>query len=204
MRASGVRQRLAPQERMTQILQAAQREFARHGFQQTRVEDIARAAGLSKGGFYAHFSGKESVFEALLQRSLSSSTVQFGELFRELPPMPVLIDHLSDVLTRGLASEEVMVVFRILLADGWRVPDVVQSWREHNIQNIQHELCTLLQRCVAAGLCRNSVVVQNPWLVLSPVVHAMVAQLISTGQPEFDRQRVRQDLACLLRELLIS
>ncbi|AWB32431.1 TetR/AcrR family transcriptional regulator [Orrella marina] len=200
---AGGRQRLSPEERIPQILQAAAQEFARRGFQQTRVQDIAAAAGLSKGGFYAHFSGKEAVFEALLRHNLSGSAINLQDAFSELPPMPQLIDELSALLTQGLADEQTMLVFRILLADGWRVPEVVDSWLENSMHSVQAELGLLLQRCVANGSCRPSMVVEKPWLALSPVVHAMVAQLVRTGAQEFDRDQVQQDLSCLLKELLL-
>lgn len=57
---------------MDSLLDAARAEFARHGPEQARVEDIARRAGLSKGAFYLHFRSKEHAFEMLLQRFLST------------------------------------------------------------------------------------------------------------------------------------
>lgn len=197
------RQRMRPDERIPQILQAAAQEFYRRGFQRTRVEDIAAAAGLSKGGFYAHFSGKDAVFDALLRQYLSGATMDLQEQFKVLPSMPQVIDRLSEMFTQGLAQENTMIVFRILLADGWRVPDVVQSWLLQYFENVQNQLCTLLQRCVNAGLCRPSLVVQKPWLLLSPVVHAMVARLIDPANREFEHEQVRQDLAQLLGEMLL-
>lgn len=65
------RMRLPPEVRVRQILDAAQQEFAERGFAATRMDDIARRCGLSKGGLYAHFASKDEVFEALLVRSLS-------------------------------------------------------------------------------------------------------------------------------------
>jgi AcrR family transcriptional regulator len=52
------------------LLDAAREEFARHGVDGARVEDIARRAGVSKGAFYLHFRTKEGVFEEILQRLL--------------------------------------------------------------------------------------------------------------------------------------
>ena len=54
------------------LLEAARAEFARHGPEQARVEDIARRAGLSKGAFYLHFRSKEHAFEIILQRFLGA------------------------------------------------------------------------------------------------------------------------------------
>ena len=61
---------------MAQILDAALEEFAERGFAATTMDDIARRCGLSKGGLYAHFAGKDLIFEALLHRSLGSPRFQ--------------------------------------------------------------------------------------------------------------------------------
>lgn len=52
--------------REARLLDAAARLFARFGFDKTSVEDIARAAGVSKGAVYLHWPSKLSLFEAVL------------------------------------------------------------------------------------------------------------------------------------------
>lgn len=52
------------------VVEAAREEFARHGVEGARVEDIARRAGISKGAFYLHFQTKEGAFQVILQRFL--------------------------------------------------------------------------------------------------------------------------------------
>ena len=65
------RVRLKPEVRSRLILEAALVEFGARGFSATRIEDIARRAGLSKSGVYAHYAGKEEIFEALLNLTLA-------------------------------------------------------------------------------------------------------------------------------------
>jgi len=50
------------------ILLAAADSFAVRGLRGTTVESLARAAGISKGGFYAFFGSKEAVFLALVEQ----------------------------------------------------------------------------------------------------------------------------------------
>ena len=56
---------------MPQILDAALLVFTEKGFVSARIDDIAQRAGMSKGGIYAHFKSKESIFLALLERVLA-------------------------------------------------------------------------------------------------------------------------------------
>lgn len=49
------------------LLAAAEKAFARDGFEATRLEDIAGLAGYTRGAFYANFRSKEDIFFALLE-----------------------------------------------------------------------------------------------------------------------------------------
>lgn len=49
--------------RRAAILEAATRVFLRYGFKKTSMDDLARAAGLSRQGLYLHFATKEALFE---------------------------------------------------------------------------------------------------------------------------------------------
>ena len=49
------------------LLKSARLIFARDGFEACRIEDIAAAAGYTRGAFYANFETKEELFFALLQ-----------------------------------------------------------------------------------------------------------------------------------------
>ncbi|MDE3169562.1 MAG: TetR family transcriptional regulator, partial [Acidobacteriota bacterium] len=49
------------------LLAAAEKIFARDGFEAARLADIAALAGYTRGAFYAHFKSKEDIFFALLE-----------------------------------------------------------------------------------------------------------------------------------------
>jgi AcrR family transcriptional regulator len=55
------------------ILDAATGVFLRYGFRKTSMDDLARAAGLSRQGLYLHFANKEALFEAAVLRLVEVS-----------------------------------------------------------------------------------------------------------------------------------
>ena len=61
------RQEARTQATRRKLLRAAERIFARDGFEAARLEDIAAAAGYTRGAFYANFDSKEELFMALLE-----------------------------------------------------------------------------------------------------------------------------------------
>src|SRR6266536_2660256 len=54
------------------LLSAAGRVFAERGYHGATLEDIAAEASVSKGALYHHFSSKQGLFLALLERGLSA------------------------------------------------------------------------------------------------------------------------------------
>ncbi|MBW2704312.1 MAG: TetR/AcrR family transcriptional regulator, partial [Deltaproteobacteria bacterium] len=69
--------------RRRQILDAARRAFVDKGYFPTRMEDIAQAAGLSKGGLYCHFDSKRRIFEALVEQEYKESSAQLKRIAAE-------------------------------------------------------------------------------------------------------------------------
>lgn len=67
-------------QREQRILDAAAELFTRYGYDKTTVDEIAHAAGVSKGAIYLHFKSKEALFEALILRESDIVTERFLEL----------------------------------------------------------------------------------------------------------------------------
>ena len=91
--------------RPSEILNAALACFTERGFAATRLEDVARRAGVTKGTLYLYFRNKEDLFEAVVRQSL-------------VPYIEGLEAAVGD------ASEPASVLLRRLMA-GW--PEVISS-----------------------------------------------------------------------------
>lgn len=94
---------LSPQERRTQILQAARDCFAERGYAVTRVEEIAKAAGLSKGGLYVHFASKEAIFDALHDEEVARA----GEALAVIRALPLPAREKLGALAAGIVARYV-------------------------------------------------------------------------------------------------
>ena len=57
---------LPKEERMSQIMEAAMKIITRKGFANSRLDDIVKETGLSKGAIYHHYEGKKEIFLALI------------------------------------------------------------------------------------------------------------------------------------------
>ena len=72
-----------PSSRRQRLLDSAAALFARWGFDKTSVDDIARAAGISKGAVYLEFPNKDALFKALLHRELARYTADWLRRFEQ-------------------------------------------------------------------------------------------------------------------------
>src|SRR5262249_295018 len=70
-------------KRREDILDAALEEFSTRGFAATRLDDVARRAGVAKGTIYLYFRDKESLFQELVRAML-------GPLVERLESAPML------------------------------------------------------------------------------------------------------------------
>src|SRR3954466_11512893 len=68
------------------LLTAALRVFARRGYRQAGVDEIAAEAGYSKGALYWHFSGKDQLLLALLEERVDAPMREMVALLESAPP----------------------------------------------------------------------------------------------------------------------
>lgn len=64
-------------ERRNAILESAAKVFLRFGYRKTSMDDLARAAGLSRQGLYLHFKTKEELFQAAILKMMGDSRTAY-------------------------------------------------------------------------------------------------------------------------------
>jgi TetR/AcrR family transcriptional regulator, transcriptional repressor for nem operon len=72
-------------ETRKRVLDAAGREFRRHGFGGVGVDGLAKAAGLTSGAFYSHFRSKSAAFRAVVVTGIERLRLAVGH-FRARQP----------------------------------------------------------------------------------------------------------------------
>jgi AcrR family transcriptional regulator len=88
------RRRLPPAERRVLIVEAAGRLFGERGYDGTRLEDVAVAAGVTKPVLYRHFDNKTGLYLALLERHRAD----LGSFAAAIPAAGTLEPRLRAVL----------------------------------------------------------------------------------------------------------
>lgn len=100
------------------ILDAACRVFRRRGYDGTGIDGVMREAGLTAGGFYAHFSSKEDLLAAALHHALGDTR---DDLFEGLEGRES-VDWLRAVVARYLSRAH-----RDDVVDGCALPALISE-----------------------------------------------------------------------------
>jgi AcrR family transcriptional regulator len=133
------------------ILAAAKRSFLQNGFGAVSMDAIAREAGVSKATVYAHFTGKEELFGAVIGGECEQYLADFSA--GELDPADVRasLTTLGRRFLELLLSPDAIALHRIILGEVSRFPALGEVfWRagpERNLLQIE----TFLRAATAAG-----------------------------------------------------
>lgn len=110
-----------------QILDGARQMFLSKGFEGTSMQDVARAAGVSKGTLYVYFDSKEAMFEALVVK-------ECGRLQDAVRRIGLGVGRVEDEL-RAIALQmiatllqpEVLGALRMMIGAGEKFPDLARK-----------------------------------------------------------------------------
>jgi len=182
---SGPRFRRRKQDRPQEITAAALAAFAEKGYAATRVDEVAKRAGVSKGLVYLYFKTKEEMFKAVVR----------SFVVPRIDALIAVIDRSemsSEDFLRGpflefvktLPRSPVSVVIRLMIAEGHKYPDLRQFYWDNVVSRGLGAITVLLRRGVDSGEFRRSPVTELPHLFVMPVVFSVIFRLLFDAKPE--------------------
>lgn len=167
------------EDRPEEITAAALAAFAENGYAATRVDDVARRAGVSKGLLYLYFKTKEELFKAVVRSFVVPridaliAIIDSSELSSEEFLRGPFLDFV-----KTLPGSPVSVLIRLMIAEGPKHPDLLQYYWDKVVSRGLAAIEELLQRGVASGEFRPSAVTGLPHLFIMPVVFSVIFKLL--------------------------
>jgi len=163
------------EDRPQEITEAAFAAFAEKGFTATKVEEVARRAGVSKGLLYLYFKTKEELFKAVIRNVV---TPRVDELTRTLDDSELG----AEAFIRGpllafmqrLPGSPASVVIRLMISEAPNPPDLVEYYWDNVASRGLAALRRLLERGVENGEFRQTAVNELPQLFVAPVMMSIV------------------------------
>ncbi len=117
-----------PDDRAPEIARAALDLFVSKGFAATKLEDVARAAGVSKGLPYVYFRSKEDLFKAVISEAIAEPLVRADELVDgyDGSTRDLLLALVASF--RAFAESPLGGVIKLILAEAGNFPDVARFY----------------------------------------------------------------------------
>jgi AcrR family transcriptional regulator len=112
-----------------QITDGARQVFLSVGFDGASMNDIARAAGVSKGTLYAYFNSKDELFEAIIRGEYAQAAERLCTFKREGDPRTMLTDYGVRLLGHMTEPGHLALV-RIVIAATEKFPNVGRAFFE--------------------------------------------------------------------------
>ena len=107
--------------RREEILEAALKCFSKRGYHDTRMDDIIKESGLSKGAIYWYFKGKRDIFIFLIEQHLEEDKIIWERLLKEYELGPdFLINTGLLYLKKHFEDEKLSPFFTEFIAESYR------------------------------------------------------------------------------------
>ena len=139
--------RLRMAETRAAILRAARPIMLRDGLGGTTLDRVAAEGGIAKMTLYRHFPSKEALFEGLVTATCESMREGLENAPTADTDKPVanrLTDELS-AFTSALIEPDGLALYRLIVADGWRFPELARVFDRSGMRVIRRRIAQLLE-----------------------------------------------------------
>ncbi len=162
-----------------ELLAAALDLFVQKGYAATRVEEVARHAGVSKGTLFLYFSSKEELFKAVVRENISGRFPLWNAQFDAFEGSTAdMLRHCMMLWWERLGSSKACGITKLMLTEGRNFPELA-TFFQHEVIEPAHDL---IRRILLRGAARGEFgpvdpeygvyAVLAPMLFLQLLVHA--------------------------------
>ncbi len=149
---SVIKRNRRPAARPAEILTAALDLFAEKGFSATRMEDVARRAGLSKGAVYLYFTDKTALLTAIVETTIANELKEVGARASLAPgPVAPVITEAARHISRRLTETRLPEILKLIIAESGAHPELASLYFDHAISVALPLFEGLIRRGVATG-----------------------------------------------------
>jgi len=184
-----------------QLLDAAERVFAEKGVSRTSLNDIALAAGASRGAIYWHFRNKADLFNAMMERATLPMEQDLQQVGHEpgQDPLAELRRSIADAMHRIATDERTRRVFEVATLKVEYVDELMAVRARH--RRVQADNMLQMERSLQAALDQRALslpaatVAQGLYALLVGLIHSWLLSPETFGLEAAAEASVRAYLA---------
>jgi TetR/AcrR family transcriptional regulator len=157
-----------------ELLAAALDLFVEKGYAATRVEEVARHAGVSKGTLFLYFASKEELFKAVVRDNIAG---RFPEWNAELEAFSgstaELLRHSMLLWWERVGATKASGITKLMMSEASNFPELAAFYQREVIEPGHELIRRILQRGVDRGEFRQVDMKYGVYTVLAPMIFLM-------------------------------
>ncbi|MGH8481260.1 MAG: TetR/AcrR family transcriptional regulator [Nevskiaceae bacterium] len=171
--------------RPAELLEAAIDVFAQRGYAATRIEDVARRAGVAKGTVYVYFRDKEALFQAAVRHLIGPAVERIEHAIDSFTGSSEELLRLQiGTFYRQIVGTRAPALVRLLIAEGARFPELARFYHREVLSRGMAALSRTLARGVARQEFHERAAIRHPQILMGPALAAaMWTLLLGKSQP---------------------
>jgi AcrR family transcriptional regulator len=194
--------------RPQEVIDAALELFGDFGYAQTRLEDVASRAGISKGTVYLYFSSKQDLFEAVIhERALPWLQQIASQTPNESDSTEVVLRRFLHWGWQQFLASRLHLIARVVLAESNNFPHLAKIYLREVMGPVHEHVGQLLQRGVARGEVHGEVTPERVKVLMTPLSWLSLWRqaLTAHSEPRLDEERfLREAIDMVVGSVLVA
>jgi AcrR family transcriptional regulator len=169
-----------------EIVAAALEVFVERGFAATKLDDVARKAGVTKGTVYLYFESKEALFKAVVRETIVPVIAQGEALARSFTGSArELLERLVREYWRLVGETALAGIPKLMMAEAATFPELTRFYYDEVVTRGHRLMAGVIERGIKSGEFRPVNVMVAAKLAMSPLMHAVaVRRAFTSCMPE--------------------
>jgi AcrR family transcriptional regulator len=194
--------------RPSEVTAAALECFVERGFSATRLEDVARRAGVSKGTLYLYFDSKEDLFKAVIREGIVSRIEEAeAKLAAYAGTSRALLAELMHDWWAQIGSTKLGGITKLMMSESGNFPELAKFYHDEVVQRGIGLFAMVIQRGIDVGEFREVPLHVTPRIACAPVIMLMLWRnsfdLCGTGELDADAF-IETHTEMLIRALVVD
>lgn len=140
------RWRRRKEERPAEILTAALKTFSTKGFAATKLDEVAKEAGVSKGTLYLYFESKEALFKAVVSEYVLPQIAKAEEQAEQYSgSIEKLMLTIVDQWRINVLESDISGIPKMMIAEASNFPDLANFYLENVIKRTRDFVASLIE-----------------------------------------------------------
>ncbi|MEO8542573.1 MAG: TetR family transcriptional regulator [Burkholderiaceae bacterium] len=158
-----------------ELLSAALDLFVEKGYAATRVEEVARRAGVSKGTLFLYFPSKEDLFKAVVRENLSLRFPQWSMVLDQFPGTSAeLLRHAMGQWWSLVGDTKASGISKLMMSEASNFPELAAFYQHEVLEPGNALIRRILQRGIERGEFRPIDLQYGVHTVLAPMLYLVV------------------------------